>query len=457
MNTKRTLLGTALFVAAGATLSAAVPVVTDVTMAQDDTRLVTISYTLKDAPAVVTVDVQTNVTGDTWASIGGENIQNVTGDVWRKIETGARTIRWRPDLSWPDHKIEDGGVRAVVTAWALDNTPDYMVVDVSDAAKPDTQTYYPSAGFVPGGVTNSLYKTTTLLMRKIMAKDVTWTMGSVAESGRSANRESTHQVTLTNNYYIGVYEVTQSQWRQVDSSSSASANFTTEQSMRPMEKVSYNEIRNAANSTAANTAYNWPAAPNPSSFLGKLRTKTGLDFDLPSEAQWEFAARAGNGEGYWNDGSPILSKNPDANMDLIGRYERNGGKVLSGTSYVNPANDCGVTNGTAIVGSYAPNSWGLYDMHGNVWEWCLDWHQDNIATAKDASGNDYGGRVNIDPSAQGKFLSGKSVASGTNRIKRGGSWSSGVGSCRSAFRATGTPSNRDAYQGVRFICTAGLR
>ena len=440
----------ALAATASAALPAAVPEISGVTMAQASDRLVTITYTLADAPAVVTVDVQTNVTGDVWASIGGEAVWNATGDVWKKVETGSHTITWRPDHSWPDHKIADGGARAVVTAWALDNTPDYMAVDISAAAQPDTQTYYPAADFVPGGVTNSLYKTTTLLMRKIMAKDVIWTMGSTTleNQNRQAAREATHQVKLANNYYIGVYEITQSQWSQVaTNNTTAVANFTTERFMRPMEKVCYNEIRNAANSTTANAAYNWPNDPNPSSFLGLLRSKSGLDFDLPSEAQWEFAARAGNGVGYWNDGTPILNANPDANLNLLGRYERNGGKVLSGTSYVDPAANCGVTNGTAIVGSYLPNAWGIYDMHGNVWEWCLDWYEDNI--------NAHGGAVNIDPSAPAKTLSG---ASGANRVRRGGCWYFAAGICRPAYRGGYTlPSNRGISDGFRVLCSAGLR
>ena len=211
-----------------------------------------------------------------------------------------------------------------------------------------------------------------------------------------------------------------------------------------MEKVCYNEIRNAANSTTANTAYDWPNDPNPSSFLGLLRTKTGLDFDLPSEAQWEFAARAGNGDTKWGDGSGILNSDADANLDLLGRYERNGGKVLNGSSYANPAQSCGAMNGTAIVGSYAPNAWGLYDMHGNVWEWCLDWYEDNISA--------YGGAVNIDPSAPTKTLSG---ASSTWRVVRGGSWFVAAGGCRPADRSRGN--NRDAYYGFRVACTAGLQ
>ena len=324
-----------------------------------------------------------------------------------------------------------------------------MAVDISAAAQPDTQTYYPAADFVPGGVTNSLYKTTTLLMRKIMAKDVTWTMGSTTleNQNRQAAREATHQVKLANNYYIGVYEITQSQWSQVaTNNTTAVANFTTERFMRPMEKVCYNEIRNAANTTTANASYNWPNAPNPSSFLGLLRSKTGIDFDLPSEAQWEFAARAGNGVGYWNDGTPILNANPDANLNLLGRYERNGGKVLSGTSYVDPAANCGVTNGTAIVGSYAPNDWGIYDMHGNVWEWCLDWYADDITA--------HGGKVNIDSATPANTLSG---ASGAYRVTRGGSWYHAAGDCRPAFRYYGTPAVRDGNRGFRVLCSAGLQ
>jgi len=444
------------FVAVGST-----PLVTEVTMSQPaDSRRVTITYKMDGAPAVVTLDVQTNRTGRAtesdadWVSIGGVAVCNAQGAVWRKVTEadkadGLYTITWRPDLSWPDHKIDNKSARAVVTAWALDNTPDYMAVDVSDAAQQNTQTYYPAADFVPGGVTNGLYKTTMLLMRKVMAKDVKWTMGSTTlETKRVVVREATHQVKLDGNYYIGVYEVTQVQWDLIQPSSLAPSYFNNaaDRAMRPVEQVCYNEIRNAANSTTANTAHDWPADPNPNSFLGKLRTKSGLDFDLPSEAQWEFAARAGNGDTKWGDGSGILNADKDENLDLLGRYERDGGKVQNGTSYANPAQSCGATNGTAIVGSYAPNAWGLYDMHGNVWEWCLDWYENNI--------NAHGGKVNIDPATPANTLSG---ASGATRVRRGGSWNFAAGSCRPAYRHDGTPTDRSNRYGFRVVCTAGLK
>lgn len=339
----------ALTAATSATLTAAVPEISGVTMAQDVTRRVTITYTLADAPAVVTVDVQTNANTSAaaddpgWTSIGGEAVWNATGDVWKKVETGSRTITWRPDHSWPDHKIAAGGARAVVTAWALDNTPDYMAVDLTATGGADTQTYYPAADFVPGGVTNGIYKTTKLLMRKIMAKDVTWTMGSVAEIGRTAARETTHQVKLDGNYYIGVYLVTQTQWQQITGYNPSSAK--TGGTMRPVENVSYTDVRQGKGTekaVASATGGVYPADPYGDSFLGLLRTKTGLDFDLPSEAQWEFAARAGNGEGCWGDGSAILSAGADENLNRLGRYSKNGGSTI----------------GTAVVGSYAPNAWG---------------------------------------------------------------------------------------------------
>ena len=446
MNVKSIPLA-ALAAAVVVTSPAAVPDVTDVTMTQAANRLVTITYTLTDAPAVVTLDIETNATGDVWASIGGENIQNVDGDVWKRVETGSHTIQWRPDLSWPDHKIADGGARAVLTAWALDNTPDYMVVDISEAAQPNTQKYYPTAESIPGGLLdNDVYRKTAIVMRKIMAKDVVWTMGSTPQETRNrvADREATHQVTLTNNYYIGVFPVTQSQWALIQSNNLTPSfyNNVSYSAMRPVEKVCYNEIRNADNTTTANTAYDWPAAPNPYSFLGRLRTKTGIDFDLPSDAQWEFAARAGHGSTMWGDGSAIVNSDKDDNLGRLGRYAQNGGKV----SGKEPAQTCDASNGTAIVGSYQPNSWGIYDMHGNVWEWCLDWYADNITTLD--------GMLNIDPSDSSKTLSG---AAGSQRVKRGGGWVYDEGINRPAFRNTENPTTRDKYTGFRLYCTAGLQ
>ena len=441
-----------------ATLTAAVPEVTGSTMTQDASRLVTITYTLSAAPAVVTLDVQTNANTSAaaddpgWTSIGGAAVSNAKGDVWKRVETGSHTITWRPDLSWPDHKIADGGARAVVTAWALDNTPDYMVVDISESATSATpRKYYPTADSLPGGILgNPDYRTTSIVMRKIMAKDIEWTMGSTsAEEQRTAAREATHKVMLTNNYYIGVFELTQTQWSLIQTSRKFPSSFTNaaDRAMRPVETVCYNEIRNnGGTSKTENPAYNWPADPNPNSFLGKLRTKTGLDFDLPSEAQWEFAARAGNGDTKWGDGSGIWNVDHDENLDLLGRYLYSGGKLWDGSSYVATSTSVGATNGTAIVGSYVPNAWGLYDTAGNVYEWCLDWRDNNI--------NEFGGKVNIDPEDPAKSLSG---ATGNYRIVRGGAYSEASSLCRPAYRHFDVPDGQYNSFGFRLVCTAGLQ
>ena len=435
----------AVLLSAAAFANPADPQISNVRLQQDSiTRRVTVKYDLDEA-AVVTMDVLTN-----GVSIGGANIQSVGGDCFKKVSAGNDHVAtWNPYLSWPDQRFGAGVVSVRMTAWALDNTPDYMAVDITATGGADTQTYYPAADFVPGGVTNGIYKTTKLLMRKIMAKGVEWTMGSTTlETKRNATREATHQVKLDGNYYIGVYEVTQAQWDLIQLSRLAPSYFNNaaDRAMRPVEQVCYNEILNAANSTTADAAYDWPADPNPNSFLGLLRSKTGIDFDLPSEAQWEFAARAGNGDTKWGDGSGILNADADENLDLLGRYERNGGKVLSGSSYAIPTQSCGATNGTAIVGSYAPNAWGIYDMHGNVWEWCLDWYADDITA--------HGGKVNIDPATPANTLSG---ASGAYRVLRDGSWAYGAGGCRPACRSNDTPTGRRSNGGFRVLCSAGLQ
>ena len=430
------------------------PEVTNVSMVQASFgRQVTITYELANAPsgAVITLDVQTNRTGAAtdngadWVSIGGEAVCNAQGDVWKKVPQGSRTITWRPDKSWEGHKVElsNGGARAVVTAWALDNTPDYMVVDISATAGTVAPAYYPSADFLPGGLlSNPDYRTSAIVMRKIMAKDVTWTMGStVLETQRNATpkREDAHRVTLTNNYYIGVFEVTQAQWALIHTENATPSHFNNAavRAMRPVEYVCFNEIRNntSANYRNPDPAYDWPASPNPVSFLGLLRSKTGntIDFDLPSEAQWEFAARAGNGDTKWGDGSGILNTNTDANLDSLGRYKMNGGFIDGSTE---PAASCGADNGTAIVGSYAPNNWGLYDMHGNVTEWCLD------SWVNDITAND--GRVIFD-------------AANIAHTLRGGNWNDLAGFCRPAQRTGYVNYQRINLGGFRLACTAGLK
>ena len=462
MKTKLMICGS-LVLSSMALTASDTPEVSDVVMSQASFgRMVTVTYKLSNASsgAVVTFDVETNCTvnGETkWASIGGEAVCNARGAVWRKVtsadadDEGKYTITWRPDLSWEGHKVSlaDGGARAVVTAWALDNTPDYMVVDISASAKANTQRYYPAVEFLPGAAigqegaitNNPAYKTSMIVMRKIMAKGVTWIEGGLAQHVPSywQAQDATHQVELTSNYYISVFPVTQGQWTEVWPKSSATATYKTEGAMRPMECVSYNEIRLSSSYDDMDVTHDWPQAPSDGSFLGLLRKKTGIDFDLPSEAQWEFAARAGNGSGYWNDGSPILTldnNTRDTNLDRLARYRFTGGKT--GESYnASPSSTCGPENATAIVGSYEPNSWGIYDASGNVWEWCLDFN------AKASEVVSLYGSVNT-------------VNSDGSKILRGGAWSVEAPACNLSRRCAYAPDSRYGNCGLRVVCTAGL-
>ena len=434
-----TLITSAALLAVSAVADPADPQISNVRLEQDGaTRRVTVQYDL-DERAVVTMDVLTN-----GVSIGGANIQGVMGDCFKIVSAGSdHVVTWYPHHSWPDHKFGAGVVSVRMTAWALDNTPDYMAVDISETGGEGKQTYYPSADFVPGGVTNnSIYKTSTLLMRKIMAKGVTWAMGTSVEARRDTDgRENQHQVTLTNNYYIGVYEITGSQWSKITGYSLSTPK--EDSGRRPADTVSYTDIRQGkgtAGAAASATGGVYPDPPYGESFLGLLRDKTKLDFDLPSEAQWEFAARAGNGEGLWGDGSAmnIDSLDKDTNLNLLGRYYKN----PTSNNTINPFPQVEPSVGTtAVVGSYKPNSWGIYDMHGNVWEWCLDWKATDISTLN--------GAVNT-------------TQEGTaGRITRGGGWTSGAPSCRAAKRVAVPPSTRGNNNlhdtGFRVVCTAGLQ
>ena len=446
-----------LFLLATLTAAAtfAVPVAENVTFTQDSVNVATITYTLTESPAIVTLDIETNVTGNVWASIGVGNVApgvmpgsaaycKVTG-------TGTHTITWRPSRSWPSEN-EEGNVahdkiRAVVKAWSLDNPPDYMVVDISNTAKPNTWRYYPDADSVPGGVLgNEAYRKTSLLMRKILAKDVTWTMGSIGEDGRGTN-ETSRIVALTNDYYMAVFETTQEQWRQVmgdwpaarsKSNPTDSYSFTNAlyRAMRPAQNISYNEIRTSGSYNTYNVGNEYPNPPHGDSFLGKLKTRTGVDFDLPSEAQWEFACRAGNGEGYWGDGSIYMGATmPGRNM-------------TNGATTPNPSNlqafdfDCAPESGTAICGSYAPNSWGLYDMHGNLAELCIDWFQDSLPA-------NIGIKPNVNLANPAQLLDG---TTGSKKTKRGGCWTYQSWNCRSASRNSDWTSSQYLNIGCRVIC-----
>ena len=413
-----------------------VPSVSNVRLSQASDRTVTVKYDLTNGPAVVVMDVMTNRGDNVWVSIGDANITGgelascPQGAVNRKVETGDDlTITWRADLAWPNHRIPAGNVRVKLTTYPLDNPPDYMVVSLAEVAANRVR-FYPSAEAVPGGVlANEAYRKTDLLMRKIHAKGVTWTMGNFYETSRGTEEHS-HPVTLGGNYYMGVFELTQAQAFAIIGTYTTF--FTVNREMRPAEQISFARIRHGANNKE-NTAYDYPEAPGPGSLLDTLRKLVGnaIDFDLPGEAQWEYACRSGRGEGLLNDGTDYATV---TYATFPGRHQYtpgSGGRNATATS--DPA-----VEGTAICGSYPPNAWGLYDMHGNVYEWCLDYYK--------LASTDPAGAVNTDSSDY------------TDHVVRGGSWYNPPANCRSAsrnnrFGATST----QKYNGVRLYCPAVIR
>ena len=250
-------------------------------------------------------------------------------------------------------------------------------------------------------------------------------MGSPSgEIGRSDSYETQHQVTISSPFYVGVFEVTQRQYELVMGSKPSFFSNASYYATRPVEQVSFDDIRGSSSGAL------WPSsgAVDATSFMGKIRTKTGIEsFDLPTEARWEYACRAGTTTAL-NSGKDLTSTYSDSDLDEVGRNYSNGFKKGSSSS-------CDTNGGTAKVGSYLPNAWGLYDMHGNVIEWCLDWWQDNLGTS-----------AATDPPG---------AASDSSRAYRGGSWITNPNECRSASRFKMTPSVRHWSIGFRICCSSG--
>ncbi len=294
----------------------------------------------------------------------------------------------------------------------------YAVVDLS--AGPNASSYPVRYSSIEPDLSDDTCRTTELWLRKIPAG--TFIMGSSEDEMERDNGETRHQVTLTQDYYIGVFECTQRQWELVMGTKPSYFSNADYYATRPVEQVSYDMIRG----TGAQAGASWPACGHTvdaTSFMGKLQTKTGLVFDLPTEAQWEHACRAGTMTAL-NSGKDLTSAEQDDAMAEVGRYWYNGG---SGST-----KNCTTDKGTAKVGSYLPNAWGLYDMHGNVYEYCLDWYDRSVGTESlsDPAGPD----------------------TGTNRMGKGGNWGNDACYCRSAFRLGYLPLNATKSVGFRIVC-----
>ena len=216
----------------------------------------------------------------------------------------------------------------------------------------------------------------------VFVKGGTFTMGATSEQGSDAYSDETptHSVTLSD-FYIGKYEVTQAQWRAVMGNNPSYFKGDN----LPVECVSWNDIQK---------------------FIKKLNAQTGKNFRLPTEAEWEYAARGGNqSRGYKYSGSN------DRNNAW---YEDNS------------------SSKTHPVGQKQPNELGIYDMSGNVWEWCQDWY------------GSYSSSSQTNPTGP---------SSGSSRVLRGGSWYRNAGGCRVSYRFYDSPGSSNFNRGFRLVCS----
>ena len=403
----KTIISLAMACSAVVATAATISVTGQPTVGADGT--VTVTYSL-DEPAIVTADFREN-----GASLGGTNQWSMAGDVFRLVPAGTGTITWNAAKDIPGRQLS--AVTVELKAWAESDAPDYLIADLMVGSTCRLR-YYPSVDYIPGGiVADEGYRMYYLPFRKIRAKGVTWTMGTSSEKGRSTDgRETAHQVTLNANYYIGVFELTHAQCAACGVSRSGNYNEEYRWRMIPQNRTTWNGYRGTQP----------PAAPSDSSPFGKIKARTGLLVDFPTEAQWEYAARGGYGEGTWGDGSAILAtKNTDANLSKLAFYKSNGGSMTS-------------------TGLHLPNGYGLYDMHGNIMEMCQDWYRVDITTLNGVCNADGAHYVDDENSAP------------TARVQRGGYYSTEPSGCRASSRASVEPGAYKTESGCRLMTYANL-
>jgi len=215
----------------------------------------------------------------------------------------------------------------------------------------------------------------------------TFLMGSPANEPERSDDETQHGVTLTKGFHLGVHQVTQAQWQAVMGANPS--NFKGENNL-PVEQVSWDDCV---------------------AFCEALGKKDGRTYRLPTEAEWEYACRAGTTTPFhFGDTISVNQSNYDGN------YTYSNGKKGVYRQKMTP------------VGSFPANAWGLFDMHGNVWEWCADW---------------------FGPYPEGELKDPQGFIGGEARVLRGGSWSFNPRFCRSACRYWRAPGSRDYDLGCR--------
>jgi len=370
------------------------PVVSNVRVQQrPDSKLVDVTYDVHAAEGyTLRVDLLVSEDGGALFRVP---VAQCTGDWGADVAPGTnRHIAWNAGEDWDAHFTTQAVFRVVATD-AEARTNAYLVIDLSGGASADE---YPTLGWT--GTPRQLVsrfpvKTTNLALVRLPGG--TFEMGSPTnEPGRYAD-ETRRAVSLTRDVDVGVFEVTREQWYRVMGTGAVT------DATRPVEDVDWAVLRGGQ----------WPGgdrAPATNSFIGRLRERTGLDVDLPTEAQWEYACRAGGG-GPLNSADALTPWN----LSRLGRVSANA-----------------TPNGAAApVGACAPNAWGVYDAHGNVAEWCLDRYTPTPASLPSS-----------DP---------EGAVSGGARVWRGGSRFDIPRDCRAAARHYALSNSPALGRGCRLV------
>lgn len=349
-----------------------------------------VSYVLRTALSeAVDVSLKVSAGGDEYiipaAELLGETAGLTAGEyklVWDSTVSSAPTAAWL--------KAHSGRLAFNVVTAPSASAAEYLVIDLSGG--PDAASW-PSERITgkPYGGWTTEHKTTKLVLRRIYAggsgnvfsseKGVTFKFGcdsGTDQAYKCSDDFDAVDATLTNDYWIGVFELTQKQYQLITGDSVSSAAFTTGDAY-PQTKIGY-----YTHMRGETVGCLWPRSSDvdADSLMGILRAKVALPraippewkFDLPTEAQWEYACRAGT-TGPWNNGGTYdvyiydetESLEGDRNLDLVGW---------------NPAN---CNTGGKPVGEKLANAWGLYDMHGNAAEYCIDYNYAGV-TQKGRSG-----------------------------------------------------------------------